>query len=136
MDFLNAQTSYAVANAPLYLLERLRSDPDVQAVAATTAPKSIYKKIGSSLRKRPRTLRDLAMPYVYLVALGMTQDLALLRKASLLPTDAKWFRYLAEILMLETTPTTAVTRLSQSKRLKQPRISSRSSAPAVKIELG
>jgi hypothetical protein len=53
MKFAQAQTAVAVANAPLFILQRLRRDPDVQSFAAAAPSPQIYRRLVESLKKSP-----------------------------------------------------------------------------------
>jgi len=106
MKFPQSQTAVALAN-PLFILQRLRRDTDVQSFAAATAPQEIYKRLVESLKRKPLTLEARTLPYVYLIALASKQDIDLLRRAARLPsTKSKWFHYLSNVLVQEAVPTT------------------------------
>ena len=77
-----AEQAFAVANTPLFLLRKLRSDPAVLEIARVAQPKAILSALKKSLRRKPKTLSDAVSPYVYLVALSMTRDLGWMEEAA------------------------------------------------------
>ena len=129
-DLSTAKTSYAVANAPLFLLQRLRDDPVTLLIATEKLPATIFESLKASLKKKPKDLDDLVLPYVYLTALASTQNLRLLRRAATLRAPySKWLSYLANILVLESKPTVSVTL--PMKGLAADGISKKSATPTL-----
>jgi hypothetical protein len=74
------------------------------------------------------------MPYVYLTALSLAQDLTSLRKAQALRAPfSKWFAYLAEVLVLETKP---VQTIALKGKVEVPTLSTSTRAGTIKATLG
>ncbi len=101
-----AEKAFAVANTPLFLLRKLRSDPAVLEISQTVPPGTIFAALKDSLRRSPKTLSDAVQPYVYLVALSLTRDLQGLKEAAQLEAPyADWFAYIAKVLVDTYQPT-------------------------------
>jgi hypothetical protein len=100
VDLSQAEESLGLANAPIFLMNRLRSDPSVQQISRENTANEILSALRASLRRRPSTLRSAVRPYVYLVALALTGDYTALRRASELDAaHLNWFKYIANLLM-------------------------------------
>lgn len=123
-EFHNARIVYAVANTPLYLLERLREDAEVQAFARRSDGPTLFGLMSSALETPPCTLQQAVLPYVYLICLALKNDILQLQRARALSSDGyKWFSYLVDIVNSTSTPTATVNLRSSSGNLS---LSSRS----------
>jgi hypothetical protein len=105
----SAEMTFVVANTPLFLLRKLRSDPVVVEMSTSIPAAQIFKALQKSIRRKPKTIKDSVRPYVYLVALSLLRDQSYLRQAATLSAPhAEWFTYLAKILTKTNTPTSNV----------------------------
>ena len=124
-----AEQAFAVANTPLFLLRKLRSDPAVLEIARVAQPKAILSALKKSLRRKPKTLSDAVRPYVYLVALSMTRDLMRMEEAARLASrHSDWFSYIAK-LVLDTLQPTSFNNMQIPRTLMSSSTTTSSSAP-------
>jgi hypothetical protein len=106
LDLADAEMALAVANTPLFLLRKLRSDSSVQSISRAKSVAEILDALIFQLKRQPENLTQEVEPYVYLVALSMKRDLPSLKQAANMDAPhTKWFRYLAEVLVDEYKPT-------------------------------
>jgi hypothetical protein len=119
-DLAQAVSDYAVANTPLFLLRKLRVNQTVADIARLASGPVILSELRQALSRRPRTLRGAVLPYALLVALSMTSNTLLLRRAATLRAPHhEWFTYLCEVLSNGSTPTvTSTIQLPTSPKSK------------------
>ena len=119
IDLKRAGESFAVANTPLFLIHRLRSDPAVQEIArSSTSGKTVLQALKKAISRKPRTLNDAVRPYVYLVVLSMIRDISFLKEASHLEAmHSNWFSYIAGVLLKTYSPTSLETIYAPSLTL-------------------
>jgi len=108
LKFEAAMQAFALANTPLFVVRKLRSDPEVLALSARSSPEHLLDKLNTSLSRKPRSLRSAVMPYVYLVALFLKHDPRHLDLARRLDgSHHDWYNYIANALF-QMTPVTNV----------------------------
>jgi hypothetical protein len=106
----SAEAAYAVANTPLYLLRKLQGDPVSQSLKERMTADDILTAFRAAATTEPQTLRDLVLPYVYLAALSLQQELGALRKSTeVVPRpEYKWLDYIRRVLIENYRPTSRV----------------------------
>jgi cytochrome c-type biogenesis protein CcmH/NrfG len=105
-DFPGAESVFAIANTPLFLVRKLRADPAVQELARENTEEEILSALRAAVRNEPQSARDYVVPYVYLIALAIKNNTAALRKAiEIRPPYADWYDYIANYLVQSSTPT-------------------------------
>lgn len=98
-DLRVAESNYAVANVPLFLLHKLQSDAAVQAIANTLSADEILAELKDALKIKPSSLREVVEPYVLLLAFSRKAIPAEVKKAAQIPAPFHdWFSYLAEVI--------------------------------------
>lgn len=106
IDLKRAEAAYAVANTPMFLIRKLRSDRTVQTIADRCSAADLYTALRSSLEKKPETLSDVVKPYAYAVALFQKGAISYLRKAKELRFEQfNWFGQVVESLLKMHMPT-------------------------------
>lgn len=119
--FKDAQVAYAVSNAPYSLIEKLRIDSAVLRFAAQTSADEIFKELTSCVKHAPKHLQDFTLPYVYLVALFVKGETTRLKAARALDSkNFKWFKLVADALVMEIVPTTTYSLAGKLNFLKPP----------------
>lgn len=99
--FANARESYAVANTPLFLLRKLRNDPNILEFSKTHNSDKLVKKIRSSLLRRPKNLDAAVRPYAYLAALLLKGDVVPIQKIGENDINNEyypWFSYILQYI--------------------------------------
>jgi hypothetical protein len=117
LDLSEPRLHYAVANDPMFLMEKLKADPTTVNLSKLYLV-HLVDGIRESLKIKPVSLDQLTLPYVYLVALGLKRDIPSLQKATRLRANRyKWFSAIAKMLLNETSPTVVmdVRRLAPPK---------------------
>ena len=100
MNLDGAQGIFAAANTPLFLLRKLRADPDVQRINSDCDAEDILEVLNSAVLHKPQTLEDMVRPYAYLVALSLNQTKSYLERGAKIPAPYHvWFQYIAEVLI-------------------------------------
>jgi hypothetical protein len=131
-NYRNAEAAFVVANTPLFLLRKLRSDPVVRTIAFDLSDDEIISALRAAVRQKPTDIREAVLPYVYLVALSIKGKFASLKQAvDIDAPHAEWFKYIGNYLLQSFTPSTSQTVVLPKITLPQPSISS-SSKPTVK----
>lgn len=101
-----AEATMAVANTPLFLLSRLKHDPEVIRLSQSFSSDDLLTILNQSLQSPPLTLRAEVAPYVYLAALALKGDFSSFKRAlTFTSSDFKWFSYLANYLVKTFIPT-------------------------------
>ncbi|WP_316231608.1 hypothetical protein [Bradyrhizobium sp. SZCCHNR1051] len=131
LDLTEARIHYAVANGPIFLMEKLKTDPTTVGLSKRTS-RELIKRIQNDLTVKPRSLNQLTRPYVHLVALGLTRDIQSMRKVAKLGSENyKWFSTIANMLLDETSPATIV----KLANVKQPTVRIETSAGPTSAKL-
>jgi hypothetical protein len=128
VELRGAESAFAVANTPLFLMRKLRSDPTIALLARKRRGEELLASLRDIAGKEPQDPREFVLPYVYLVALSLKQDLSHLREAATIAQPyADWYRYIGDYLVQSTIPTETKTILF-SNQILTPTISLASSA--------
>lgn len=100
IDLEEAALTYSVANTPLYLVRKLRSDPAVSEIASRYSGEQILLALQESVVDDPLSPQQSVRPYAYLVALSFKSSLEDLRTASeIIAPHWDWYHYVAEYLI-------------------------------------
>lgn len=100
IDLDGAQRIFAAANTPLFLLRKLRADPEVQRMSSDCDAEDVLDALNDAVLRRPKTLEDLVRPYAYLVALSLNQTKSYLERAAKIHAPYhNWFKYIADVLI-------------------------------------
>jgi hypothetical protein len=128
-NLTNAETTFGLANAPLFLLRRLRADPEIRRMSEMSVA-DLFANLRKSLKQKPKTFRSMVRPYVYLAALSLKNDVRALHRATALKAPHhEWFEYLANVVKQTYVPTTTtVYHVSPSLNRTSPITSSNLSA--------
>jgi hypothetical protein len=111
IDLSQAETSFGLANAPLFLTRRLQSDPAVQQLSRELSGPQLLSALRRLVRSKPKSIRTAAKTYAYLVALWFNPDPRYLQEAGKLTAPhLDWYEYIARVLVQTKSPTT-ITRL-------------------------
>jgi hypothetical protein len=107
VDLKNAQSVFAVANTPLFLVRKLQEDPTVHALANRLHGDDLLRELEMSVQRRPETLREAVIPYVCLVALSLYSDASFLNNSMSvrLNYEDDWFDYIRTVLIQTYRPT-------------------------------
>ena len=133
VDLRLAESSFAVANTPMFLIRKLRADPAVQELGSSHRSEEILRAIEAAVGTKPRTLLDAVRPYVYLVALSFDRDVSYLVRASQIRAPYfDWYEYIAQVLR-EAHKTTSFQSLATRSVLVQPQVSARSTASVTRL---
>jgi hypothetical protein len=109
-DVSQACESRLVANTPLFLIRKLRTDPVVQDIALRFASSEIVNALKVSLQADPRTFEDGVWPYVLVTALFLKGDVLPLQEAAELTSpNLKWYKCIAAALLADSKPLNFVT---------------------------
>jgi len=106
-DLSNAASTLAIANTPLFLVQKLQEDPVVRTISTQMTGDEILSELQSTVQKKPETLRESVVPYVLLVALYHNSQAAYLRKATRIQPsyEDQWFVYVRNVLIETYQPT-------------------------------
>jgi hypothetical protein len=105
-NFHRAETALAVANTPLFLLRKLRSDPVVVEIARDVSDEELLDALRVVTQEEPQNIQEAVLPYVYLVALSVKGNLTILKQASDVDAPhARWFKYISKFLLQSFIPT-------------------------------
>jgi hypothetical protein len=128
IDLQSAKAAFAVANTPLFLMRKLRSDPAIALLARNRRGEEFLDALRDIAQREPTDLDELVLPYVYLVALSLKDDLSLLKEATQITQPyADWYQYIGNYLVQSTHPTMRKTVLFPHQ-IVIPRLSLTSSA--------
>lgn len=109
IDLRTAEAAFAVANTPLFLMRKLRSDPAVALLARNRRGEELLALLRQIAGQVPRDPREAVLPYIYLVALSLKQDLSHLREAAgIAQPHADWYEYIGKYLVQSTLPTARI----------------------------
>lgn len=102
-----AQQAFAVANTPLFLVRKLRTDPEVHDIARALEGPELLDLLRASLASTPPSLRETVIPYVLLVSLSFKDDASFLKAALSIPRgyENDWFDYVLQALLQTYRPT-------------------------------
>jgi len=135
-DLSQAQATFVVANTPLFLMRKLRSDPAVATIARNNDGSHILDWLRQASARAPDNERDLILPYVFLVALSLQNDLSPLKEAAAITVSfADWYKYIAQYLVDSITPTDRRV-IKFTHELTPAKISTESSSATQKLVLG
>ena len=99
-DLANAGRVFAVANTPLFLVRKLRSDPVVQELSRRFSGQALLQELRVSVMENPSDLAGAVRPYVYLTALSlMPSPEALSQTSSIRAPYCDWFDYVRDYLL-------------------------------------
>ena len=130
MNLDGAQGIFATANTPLFLLRKLRANPDVQRINSVCDAEDILEALNRAVLHKPQTLEDMVRPYAYLVALSLNQTKSYLERGATIPAPHHaWFQYIGEVL-IKTYQTTAFSVIESPPYLSEPVISFRGTSTA------
>ena len=102
IDLAEAESIFAIANTPHFLIEKLRTDPAVRSINSTYKGEDVLKELEVAVQKKPLTLSAAVRPYAYLVALSFNPNISYLKRATKLPApNFDWFEYLGNVLIKE-----------------------------------
>jgi hypothetical protein len=106
-DFATAISALAVANTPLFLLQKLQENPLVHAIATQLTAEEMLDELKKSVQQKPETLEEAVIPYVLLVAISLNLQAAYLRKTlSIDPAyDDDWYKFIRSALLQTYQPT-------------------------------
>jgi hypothetical protein len=110
LSYRNAASALLLANTPLFLLRKLQSDSAVAETARNLTDDGIMRALKMSAQQQPTGISEEVLPYVYLVALSLKGNRALLKQAADIDVPyAEWFKYIANYLVKSGTPTSTKT---------------------------
>jgi hypothetical protein len=120
VDLSEAEMSLAVANSPLFLLRKLRTDPAIKRISDAVTSAQLVAYLRSILKRKPNTLRASVLPYACVVALAMrNSDTELQVAAKLDAPFAAWFKYIANVLIETGRSTSRLTLRPTAPRMSQ-----------------
>ena len=120
--FADAKAYFAIANTPLFLLHKLKTDPQVRRFASATSDRELLRNLKSAIRRKPKDLNEAVQPYVLLVALSMKENISSLAQASTLKADLyDWYSVIAEALVQTYNPTSVATVVVPNE-VRQPQL--------------
>jgi hypothetical protein len=103
---------FLLANTPLFVVRKLKADPFVLQMAQRHGSHEIMQSLMVSLSKKPTSLKQAVLPYVYLVALAIKPDLQALNVARRLDGQHHdWYNYVANALF-QMTPSVSATNVN------------------------
>jgi hypothetical protein len=109
VNYDTAIANFVVANTPIFLLRKLRSDSCVWRLAQLCSADELFSELAASLANKPESLADAVKPYALVAALAQKGDLTLLREIAKHPAPfSDWFSEITNIL-IQTTESTATT---------------------------
>jgi hypothetical protein len=120
-SFRQAETALSVANTPLFLLRKLRSDAVVVEIARDLHDEELLNALRTAAQHEPTNIRESVLPYVYLVAVALKGKRALLEQAANVDAPhAKWFKYISSFLLQSFVPTSrkTISILTPTTRLR------------------
>ncbi len=98
------ERTYAAANSPAFLAIRAKRDPLAQALAQKISSEQLFDELKTLASKNLDSLRDRAIPYVFLGALALQNQADFLGQALRLKSEDEWFKPVAFVLFGEATP--------------------------------
>jgi hypothetical protein len=100
INLAQACRTFAVANTPLFLLRKLRSDPAISEIARRFSADEILDAIRDAVERDPAELLHAVRPYAYVVALSKKPQDKELREASRISAPKwGWFSFIASVLI-------------------------------------
>ena len=125
-----AESIFAVANTPNFLLRKLRADPAVQEIGRTFSGDDIMRELKAVISVKPTKLHDAARPYAYLVALSYNEDISYLKKATRITAKRfDWFQHIARVLVESHKPTLVKSFDVLPQTVASPQVSSKVVTP-------
>jgi hypothetical protein len=134
----NAEAAFVLANTPLFLLRKLRSDPVVRDMALNLSDDELISALRAAVSQRPTDIREAVLPYLYLVALSIKGNVATLKQAVEIDAPhAQWFKYIGGYLLQSFSPSTTqtVSILMPKVILPQPSTSSSSKTTVTNLKV-
>jgi hypothetical protein len=114
-----AEKIFATANTPLFLLRKLRSDPETVRIRSRHSSDEILRELRNALKDNTGSFRSSVLPYVLLVTLSLDLENHYLIEASKLKAPHhRWFVYSCNYLLNEFRPTVIGT-LKQKRSIIQ-----------------
>lgn len=111
--FSNAQSNFAIANTPSFLINSLRNDSTVQYLSASYSEDDLVDDLKEAVEAKATNLREVVMPFVILVALSLKPTSGGLRRAmEVVPAACdSWFQfnYVRDMLLQAHTATSRTT---------------------------
>lgn len=136
-----AQQTFAVANTPLFLIRKLRVDPDVHEISRAFDGIQLLAELERSLQSKPENLRQSVLPYVLLMSLFFKGDKSFLTASGTVARNYEddWFEYVRQVL-IQTYRTTQFTTLKAQQPTStlipaHPKSASATSAPTSAVIL-
>lgn len=100
IDLRSVVDNFVIANTPLFLLRKLRTDSVVREIARRAPSNTLERLLRKSLCTKPRKLITTVRPYVYLVALSMKNEGEILNRVALLAAPYHvWYASIASALL-------------------------------------
>ncbi len=136
-DFNSASSAYLVANTPLFLLRKLREDPNIGELARSVTSEQLFDALKYAAQKDANTLADRVRPFILLVALAIKGDINRLRETTGVrpPIRADWFDYLCRVLIETHRPTMRSTIKLATAKLHGTSASNSGATEVVEISL-
>jgi hypothetical protein len=95
-----ASANFLVANTPLFLARKLRSDNAIYLFSRSASASDIFDTLADAISKRPQTVEDAVLPYALLVALSLKPERNFLQNAARLNFQySDWFKYIADYFL-------------------------------------
>jgi len=106
-DWSSAVSALAIANTPLFLVQKLQEDPVVRSVSIHETGEEVLEALKEAVRTKPETLTEAVIPYALLVALYSMPHAAYLQKTSAIQPSYgdPWYAYIRQLLMQTYQPT-------------------------------
>jgi len=105
VDLTGAAETFAVANAPLFLVRKLQADPVVRNISERYPSQEILEALRGSIESKPTTVIEAVRPYALLVALWFKSEIDGLQEAIGIPApDLNWYAYIGDALMISFSP--------------------------------
>jgi hypothetical protein len=101
LDLSGPESSYVVANTPMYLIRKIRNDDSVALVSRSLSPDQILDAYKEAVQQEPKTLRDFVVPHVCLVALSRSKTVEQLRASTRIKhrLEYKWLDFVQRYLL-------------------------------------
>ena len=95
IKLLQAQSNFAIANTPSFLIESLRNDTAIHLLSSTYNDDLLLADLKESVSKEPTDLREAVLPFAILVALSLKPSSSALRRAmDITPAQYdSWFHF-------------------------------------------
>ena len=104
LDVSSMERTYAAANSPVFLAVRIKRDPVAQALANQFDGNVLFGELRDLISGQLLSLRERALPFVFLGALGLQNDANLLGQSLTLKSRDEWFKPVAFVIYNGATP--------------------------------